>query len=166
MGNTNKKLQDYEVVNSFRTEDWVNLEERDGFEIWENTAKGFRADVYPLANELTTTDLQSYEMRHNDISDIVHVYNLQVDRKHTLCTNSNMAHVFIERIPLRLGEVSELTPSEALTVLRASYSGFNTISTFHGPIEPFEDLICFNEKGEPKVWVNSSLAVNSVQRER
>lgn len=63
-------------------------------------------------------------------------------------------------IPYRLSDVHDLSESEALSVLRSAYSGFNTLSTFYGPIEPYEDLICFNEEGKTKVWANSNLSQN------
>jgi hypothetical protein len=31
MGNSNKKPQDYDVVRSFKREDWINVESRGGY---------------------------------------------------------------------------------------------------------------------------------------
>lgn len=50
-------------------------------------------------------------------------------------------------------------------MLKSVYSGFNTISTFYGPVEPYEDLVCFNEQGKPKVWVHSNLATPYIERQ-
>jgi hypothetical protein len=83
-------------------------------------------------------------MRHNNIPDIVQVYNVQVNKDYNLCTMHDNPHVFVERVPLRLSDINDLSFSEALTVLRAVYSGFNTIFTFYDSVEPYEDLICFN----------------------
>lgn len=51
-------------------------------------------------------------------------------------------------------------------MLKSAYSGFNTLSTFYGPVEPYDDLICFNESGKTKVWVNSNLAENGIVKDR
>lgn len=76
-------------------------------------------------------------MRYNNSQDIVKVHNIRVDREAGLCAKSSDSHVFVERIPARLNDISDLSQEEALSVLRSSYSGFNTISTFYGPIEPY-----------------------------
>lgn len=34
MGNSNKKAEDYEVVRSFKPEEWLNKEKRPNCEIW------------------------------------------------------------------------------------------------------------------------------------
>lgn len=69
-------------------------------------------------------------------------------------------------MPLRLSDVNNLTEEESLLVLRSAYRGFNTLGTFYGPIEPYEDMICFNEKGVPKVWLNSNLSLNHPEPDR
>lgn len=84
-------------------------------------------------------------MRYNNSQDIVKVHNLYINQEAGLCSKPADAHVYVERIPLRLNNVQDLTQPEALSILRSCYSGFNTISTFYGPVEPYEDLICFNE---------------------
>jgi RecB family endonuclease NucS len=35
-----------------------------------------------------------------------------------------------------------------------------------GEVEPYEDLVCFNEEGGVKIWINSNLAENRVERKR
>ena len=50
--------------------------------------------------------------------------------------------------------------------MRSAYKGYNTISSFYGPIEPYEDMIGFNERGRPKVWLNSNLAKNKPEQSR
>ena len=83
-------------------------------------------------------------MRYNNSNDIVKVHNLAIQEDSTLCSRSSKSNVYVERIPYRLNDITVLTQPEALSVLRSAYSGFNTLSTFYGPVEPYEDLICFN----------------------
>jgi hypothetical protein len=83
-------------------------------------------------------------MRYNNSQDIVKVHGLRLDNDSSLCSKSADAHAYVERIPYRLGDVQPLTIPEALSVLSSSYRGFNTLSTFYGPVEPYEDLICLN----------------------
>jgi hypothetical protein len=126
--------------------------------------KNIRANVYPLPRELNSYDLDCYEMRHNNNQSIVQVHNLQIQRDAALCSQSSNSQVFVERIPYRLSNITDLSQVEGLTVLRGAYYGFSTLSKMYGLIEPYEDLICFNEEGYPKIWVNANLAENRVQK--
>lgn len=43
MGNSNKKLEDFDVVHSFHHEEWKNKDVVNGIEIWENERNNIRA---------------------------------------------------------------------------------------------------------------------------
>ena len=49
MGNANKSPQSFKVVNTFNPQNWINIEKKTGFEIWENVDRKILADVYPLS---------------------------------------------------------------------------------------------------------------------
>lgn len=129
-------------------------------------SKNIRAEVYPIAKELEQNDLEHYEMRHNANDDIVKVHHLRIQNEPSLCSKSSCADVLVERIPYRLTSVNDLSTNEAFSVLRSAYSGFNTISNFYRNVEPYEDLICFNEEGKCKVWISSNLSSNEVDKGR
>lgn len=166
MGNSNKKPEDFDVVKSFRSDAWLNKEHRNGYEIWEKTDSSMRADAYPVRDNITSKDLENYEMRKNNSANIVKVHHVGFRKDSTLCSKSSDAVVLTERIPQRLSNTYNLTEPEALCILRSAYNGFNTMESFYGPIEPYEDMICFNEEGVPKVWLNSNLAVNHPESNR
>jgi hypothetical protein len=48
-------------------------------------------------------------MRYNNSQDIVKVHGLKLDNDSSLCSKSADAHVYVERIPYRLGDTSSLT---------------------------------------------------------
>lgn len=45
-------------------------------------------------------------------------------------------------------------------MLSSAATGYNTICSFFGPLEPNEDLVCFNDEGHVKVWLNENLSKN------
>ena len=45
-------------------------------------------------------------------------------------------------------------------MLSSAATGYNTICSFFGPLEPNEDLVCFNDEGQVKVWLNENLSKN------
>lgn len=45
-------------------------------------------------------------------------------------------------------------------MLSSAASGYNTLCSFFGPLEPNEDMICFNDAGYVKVWLNENLSKN------
>lgn len=45
-------------------------------------------------------------------------------------------------------------------VLAAAADGYNTLSSFYGPLEPNNEVICFNSEGKTKVWLNENLSLN------
>ena len=69
--------------------------------------------------------------------------------------------MLIENIVNRLRSFSRcFNFEEVLYILASSSSGFNTLSSFFGPLEPNEDMICFNDEGRVKVWLNENLSKN------
>lgn len=94
------------------------------------------------------------------------MHHVGFEKNQNLCSKSSEAFILTERIPKRLDAVNNLTQPEALCVLRSAYNGFNTLGSFYGPIEPYEDMVCFNEEGRPKVWLNSNLSLNQAEEKR
>lgn len=78
-----------------------------------------------------------------------------------LCSVPATAFVLIENIVSRLKSYPHsLTFEEGLYVLSSAASGYNTLCSFFGPLEPSEDMICFNDAGCVKVWLNENLSKN------
>ena len=46
-------------------------------------------------------------------------------------------------------------------MLSQAASGYNTLNSFFGSVEPSAEMICVNDEGHVKVWLNEHLPVNS-----
>lgn len=60
MGNSSKKPEDFEVVSSYKREEWINKEKNGKCEVWENPSHNIRADVYPQHEAISTHELENY----------------------------------------------------------------------------------------------------------
>jgi hypothetical protein len=67
-------------------------------------------------------------------------------------------HIFIEHIPLRLSQITDIPFPENLYLLKACLKGFYYIFLHIHVLEIKEDHICLTEEGRVKVWMNSNLA--------
>ena len=69
--------------------------------------------------------------------------------------------MLVENITNRISDhCQDLTFEQALYILFVSASGYNTLTSFFGPLEPHEDMICINDEGQVKIWLNENLARN------
>lgn len=69
--------------------------------------------------------------------------------------------VVIERIPYRLIDLGHLGYSEGLYIMEQSLRGGKLIWDKAGSIHYDDSMICFNKKGESKIWLNENLSLNS-----
>lgn len=75
------------------------------------------------------------------------------------CSQLNKGHLYIERIPLRLGEIGRsVSESEVLHIYRQCFIGFDALVRYAGPFDINEDMICLTRDGVVKVWLHSDLS--------
>ncbi len=66
----------------------------------------------------------------------------------------NLGSIFLERIPVRLSNVSDLPSPDVLHVNKQALEGFGVLSQDVGFFGITEDHIGFNSEGVAKVWMN------------
>lgn len=66
--------------------------------------------------------------------------------------------MYIRHFPLRLGDVKEVSVRESLYILRRGLAGFGMLYRRVGAFNITEELVCVNEEGIVKTWVNANLA--------
>lgn len=69
--------------------------------------------------------------------------------------------MLVENIPFTIAAFRwALKLSEAMTILSAVFTGYNTLNYVYGPLFTDEAMIGFTEQGRPKVWVNPNYSTN------
>jgi hypothetical protein len=93
-----------------------------------------------------------------------------------LCAGGAGVRIVTERIPFRLSDLGNIGYAEGLYILECALKGASLIdnrylSTLKSREESVkkryihytDEMICFTEKGETKIWVNEHIAMNSPQ---
>ncbi len=76
-------------------------------------------------------------------------------------TGAPKNHLYIEHIPLRLSQITDIPFPDNLYLLKACLKGFYYIFLHTRVLDIKEDHICLTEEGKVKVWMNSNLAKNT-----
>jgi hypothetical protein len=75
------------------------------------------------------------------------------------CGQPKSSLLLVEHVPQRLsGLAQQLSLSEGLAVASAALAGYAILSFIFGPLYASEEMICFDGKGKPKVWISYNLA--------
>lgn len=75
-----------------------------------------------------------------------------------LCSVSYYLKVYIEPYPLRMSNIKDVQFPENLYLLARVLKGFKILYDKVGRFHITEDLVCINEEGIVKVWMNHNLA--------
>ena len=97
-------------------------------------------------------------MREDYIVNAVFYENTSVKE---LCSTVHQAEVYIQHIPLRLVDITDIPYPENVYMLRNCLYGFQQLHSLIGCFLPHEALICLDSYGEVKVWMNSDLSKNT-----
>lgn len=148
----------------YHPEAWLKVDDQGLFEVWQQRQSGKRFQVYPAEDSLSNNQeqLEKYSFRKINGRNLVTAEALLAPGESFLCSRSNSSFLLIENITHRLGSFSQnqFTFSESLTILSSACAGYNILNSFYGPLEPTSDMVCFNEDGLPKIWLNENLSKN------
>jgi hypothetical protein len=76
-------------------------------------------------------------------------------------TGTPKNYLYIEHVPLRLSQITDIPFPENLYLLKACLKGFYYIFFHTQSLDIKEDQVCLNEEGRVKVWMNINLARNT-----
>ena len=74
-----------------------------------------------------------------------------------MCAPVYKANLYLERIPARLGSISCVAEKDIFGIFSQSFRGFWDLYEKIGSFNISENMICFNQYGVVKVWINSDL---------
>lgn len=86
----------------------------------------------------------------------VHFRDTSVDE---LCSRTYSISIFLERIRLRMCDVTDVPYPDVLHLYHAALSGFGTLFRIFGYFEITERMIGINQDYKVKVWCNSNFSV-------
>jgi hypothetical protein len=162
MGNSNNQEQSI-VMDGQSWQDWTKVEEQGFCELWMHKRSGKQLQAYPIPESFARNQeqLRKYQFRKTNNLYLVSVEAIITPSDGLLCSEPRMAYALVENIPSRLNKYKGcLSFEQVLYVLTTAASGYNTLNSFFGPLEPREDMICFNQDGKVKVWLNENLSLN------
>lgn len=96
-------------------------------------------------------------LREDYIVNTVHYINKSAK---DFCSNTYCADVYIEHIPVRLSDITDIPYPENIYILRNCLLGFKQLYNIIGYFKPTEELVCIDKYGEVKVWMNPDLSKN------
>ena len=79
-----------------------------------------------------------------------------------LCSFTYHIKVYIERIPLRLSNITDVPFPENLYILHEALHGFKILHEKVGYFRICEEMVCMSEDGTVKVWLNPDLSKNYI----
>ena len=103
--------------------------------------------VYSIPSRMANDhdQLEKYVFRKNHKNNLVTIDGIIVQDDGIFCSEPQLSYVLVENIICRLGTFERsLSFEEGLYVLSSASGGYNTLNSFFGPLEPSNDLICFN----------------------
>lgn len=77
-----------------------------------------------------------------------------------MCSTAKGAVVYIQHIPIRLSDVTDIPFDESLYILRSSLLGFEKLYNESGYFQVMEEQVCIDKEGHIKVWLNADLSKN------
>jgi hypothetical protein len=107
-------------------------------------------------------EYEIYNYRRTQENALVTVFAVQNQKnsESSICGNTQVLRVVIERIPLRYKDLPQLPFREVLYALSESIRGFDDCFTKIGSFEITSKMIGINLKGKVKVWLNENFANN------
>jgi hypothetical protein len=75
-----------------------------------------------------------------------------------MCGNFHEATLFVERIPIRACEITDVPIEEGLYLLYTCFMGFRKIYERTGYFDIGLDMICINKDALVKIWLNNNLS--------
>lgn len=95
---------------------------------------------------------------------LVPVSHINQENLRKLCSLVYHLKVYIEPIPLRISNIKDVQFPENLYLLSRTLKGFKILYDKVGKFHITEDLVCINEEGIVKVWLNHNLSLNEPQK--
>lgn len=127
-----------------------------------------------LVNNLTSEELQEHLLGFQSLSEfqryleffqwreredcLVNAKYLNYKHGSDFCSSSYTAHVYLERIPVRLSDIQDIPFPDNLYLLLSALEGFEKLYRVVGYFRPTEDLICMDRDGRVKAWLHPDLS--------
>lgn len=154
----------------FDESEWVqvtpnikNYEEKHGnFLSYRHSITNEEIDQYELHFATDQQALNYYDcflmrIREDYIVNTIHYRNTSLKE---FCTTLHRAQVYVQHIAIRLSDITDIPYPENIYILRNCLFGFQQLYDFIGYFQPHDDLVCIDNYGEVKVWMNSDLSKN------
>lgn len=77
-----------------------------------------------------------------------------------MCSTVRGAIVYIQHIPIRLSDVTDIPFDESLYILKTSLLGFEKLYNESGYFQVMEEHVGIDKEGHVKVWLNADLSKN------
>jgi hypothetical protein len=133
------------------------------FKVLENQRTGELIDEYQLfwpSEEDFRFYLDSYYWRRQEYNILPSRFIVE-QHSEQFCSRSYGAKVYIEHVPTRLSDVTDIPFPDNLYVVLAVLEGYQKLyENVHHYFPIAEDQICIDRDGVVKVWVNSDLSKN------
>lgn len=78
----------------------------------------------------------------------------------SMCSTVRGAIVYIQHIPIRLSDVTDIPFDESLYILKTSLLGFEKLYNESGYFQVMEEHVGIDKEGHVKVWLNADLSKN------
>lgn len=92
-----------------------------------------------------------------------HIVNTIEFKTHVVkefCSTNYLGEVYIQHIPVRLSDITDIPFPENIYILKCSLIGFSQLYKNIGYFEVRDDHICIDKYGVVRVWMNSDLSKN------
>lgn len=156
MGNAST-VQQLEVAIPSYVGEWKHESSVGHCSLVRNVDTGVVAEQYSIPTDPRIErgkDYWIYEMRRTQRDNIVTVYQVEKEEGKYMCQGVDYLRVKTEHIPYRLSEISNISFTEAVYILKEALIGFRAIADFCGPIRVTDEMIGFTPEHKVKVWLN------------
>lgn len=140
---------------------WRQVGEQQGLAVYQQAGSPLKCLAFPI--DLPDLDsqeqLQLLTFRQLNRAHLVSIDCVLLAEADLFCGQPRSSLLLVEYVPQRLSGVKEqLSLSEGLAVASAALAGYAILSFIFGPLYASEEMICFDGKGRPKVWISYNLA--------
>lgn len=77
-----------------------------------------------------------------------------------MCSSVHSAAVYIQHIPVRLTDITDIPVSDSLYMAQGALKGFQKLYTLFGGFSIGEECIGIDREGKLRVWVNGDASKN------
>lgn len=160
MGNSQESLE------RFDTNDWLRVADSSNLvTLWQNkNNRNYHIEehkVYTLDDNELQQELDLYYRRKHHPRWVAALY-FQSENSEEFCVSRSVAHVFIEKIPLRLHDLRNLPLPDVIHCYDQCLRGFQELAKEYGCFRVHPQYIGVNEQGVVKVWAGDQWAQVSV----